>query len=137
MRTIAACALSIVLLAAVLLAAAAHAQQTRDLQMTCDSASRAAEYPPAPNTVLRARDGGEFVVLLCQVSVKETSDLYSEQETTLIDSDGANHSIAISNLKFPRTSATPTEQTFVFAVKKGQGLRELRVGPLTFNLAGK
>jgi len=83
------------------------------------SVRRSKEYPPPPNTMLKARDGYVFVaVAFVPVPLNSMDDFADDHATFLIDSDGEKHGIAytevVGSQKLKNGQTVPEYQCLVF-----------------------
>lgn len=104
---------------------------SKNKQFKIISITRTKEYPPPPNTALKAKDGYTFIaVTFVPVPLKGIDDYPSERDVILVDSLGEKHEMAYVQLT---GASIPESETLVFAVKDGAKAQEMRVKGLTTN----
>jgi hypothetical protein len=105
------------------------------------SLSQVKEYPPAPNTALRAKAGYVFVaVCFVPVPLKSVDDYVDDQSAILIDSAGAKTGAVYTNLVGSKTingNAVPEYQCLLFPMKETMKPRAMNAGGMILDLASR
>ncbi len=103
------------------------------------SIRRSKEYPPPPNTMLKARDGYVFVaVAFVPVPLNSIDDFADDQTTFLVDSQGEKHGIAytevVGSQHLKNGKTVPEYQCLVFPMSETAKPKEMLVKTVEIDL---
>jgi hypothetical protein len=103
------------------------------------SIRRSKEYPPPPNTMLKARDGNVFVaVAFVPVPLNSIDDFADDQTTFLVDSQGEKHGIAytevVGSQQLKNGKTVPEYQCLVFPMSETAKPKQMLVKTVEIDL---